>query len=144
MDRAGEWEQPESAAGSFAREAEGKCTAGACGALDFDVATEQARERSADAQAESGTRMRRAASGVELRERLEDALQIVRRYADAAVRDAERDVVALRHHIDVDRVVGGELHRVAEQVEGDLSDLAGVGMEPDRFGRGVEADDEPA
>ena len=64
-------------------------------ALDPDVAAHHFRELAADGEAEAGAAEAARGRGVDLRERLEEAVDLVRRNADAGVPDGkENEVVA--------------------------------------------------
>ena len=78
-------------AGIFDRQIEREGAAHARRAAQLDLAAEQVRELAADGEAEAGAAVFAAGAGVGLLERLEDDLLLLRRDADAGVRDLEGD-----------------------------------------------------
>src|SRR5262249_4224044 len=84
-------------------------------------------------------RPRRA--GVELAERLEDALDVLFRNADAGVGDGEHGGVAEAPDADLDRSAGrGELHGIAGEIDDDLPEAALVAADGDRRRGGAEGE----
>src|SRR3954451_6906162 len=107
------------------RQREAECAALAGGALRPDPATVLLDDALADRKPDAGARI--VLLAVEPVERLEDALGLSRVHADAIVGDREDRRVPLDLGADADdRIALGELERVADQVEEDLTELADV------------------
>ena len=97
-------------------------------ARDADPPAHQLGQPLADRQTQTGAAVAARGRGVDLAERLEQAVEPVRRDADAGVADREGQLVkgsrvldTVRAHREHDLAPLGELHRVREQVQEDLA-----------------------
>ncbi len=109
--------------------------------MQHDIATEQLRHPPRNRQTQSGAAELAAGAGVHLLERVEHALELVRRNADAGIAHRQRDqrsaeqrfghagFVAGAPDVKAHGAMGGELECIAEQVIGDLLELAAVGAQ---------------
>src|SRR5438874_467365 len=71
-------------------------------------------------------------SRVELRERLEQALEITSRDTDTRISHRETNVAIVALDVESDLALVGELHRVSGEVDQDLPDLVDVARHADR------------
>src|SRR5690242_1451170 len=115
-----------------ARQGEGEGGPHADRALDADLAMHGASQIAADGEAESSTLVGARAARLELHERLEDTIELVRGDADAGVGDVQPNEVLLYVATHRDPALGlTELDGIREQVEQDLTDLLGVRVDAD-------------
>src|ERR1041384_8538833 len=103
-------------------------------ARDADRPAEQARELSADGQAQAGAAALARVAAVGLLERLENDLLLLCRDADPGVDDRERDaLVTGGRDVERDAPLAGELEGIGEQILQHLLEAGHVGA--DRGGR---------
>ena len=101
--------------------------AGARGARHREVAPHAAREVAADREAEPRALLRARERRVHLHERLEHALEMLRRDPPSGVGHADRHRVGVRDALERHLATRlGELHRVAQEIEHHLLQLLAV------------------
>src|SRR5687768_13278449 len=99
-------------------------------ALHGDVAAHREGEITADGEAEPDALARARESLVDLHERVEDRLQLVRRDPDTTVTNTDRYAVSFGERLDLDVPAWRrELDRIGEQVDEDLRCLLDVGLD---------------
>ena len=102
-----------------------------------DIAAHHFGQLAADGQAQAGAAELAGGGGIDLREGLEEPVDLVRRNADAGVADGKEDEVVARFvlrlgHVDADVALRGEAHRVGEKVDQDLAQARDVAGEAGR------------
>jgi hypothetical protein len=111
---------------------------------DGDAAAEQLAQAAADGEAEAGAAEAAGGGVVDLGEGVEHGLELVGGDADAGVGDADGDLVAPGGRLvaggEGDRAAEGELVGVAEDVEEDLLQAQGVGVDHRAGQLGVEVE----
>jgi hypothetical protein len=96
-------------------------------AFHLHLAAHQIGQHPGDGQAEAGAAGGAHVGGAATRERFEDAVEFIGRNAGAAVLDLELRHFALVFQAQHDAAAGGELDRVAEQVDQNLAQPARIG-----------------
>ena len=91
-------------------------------AVHAETATHQLGQAPADGEPQARAAVLAGRAAIGLLERAEQALQVRRRDADAAVGDTEDEFVALAARAEANLASGRELHRVGQQVQEDLRD----------------------
>src|SRR5690606_12800157 len=99
-------------------------------AFDTHFAAHQFDQTRCDRQPQTGAFMAASGGGVDLSELVENGRDLVRRNADTGILDADGDgqlaVADLPADIDENVAALGELHRVANQVGGDLAEAPDI------------------
>src|SRR6516165_2744751 len=116
-----------------ARQSHGEHRAFALLARHSHVAAHHARELAGDGEAATGSAEALRGRGISLAELLEQLRLLLRRHANASIRDGELDPVAAVNHpsrSQRDFALFGELAGVAQQVEQYLLESHGVRDEP--------------
>ena len=119
------------------RRGEPECRSALAGALHANLSAHEFGEPLADRQAQTGAAKPPRGGGVGLHERLEEIHLHGGRHADARIRDREAQHMPavpapVGRDMEHDFALGGELDRVADEVEDDLAQTHGIAAHPRR------------